>query len=128
MYIYAEIGRYGIYHLWTLYTMHYVSRGEEQRSRKKVIEISHFLDIQKQQFEDLQTLLQNAVASLVPSEEEPHETKQRAGPHTAAVPQPLQTDGRDTPAAISVVDSETERENRNSADGTINKILALQKV
>jgi hypothetical protein len=108
--------------------MHHFSRGEVQRSRKKVTEISHFLDVQKEQFEHLQALLPHAAASRVPSEEEPSETKQRAGSHTAAVPQPLERDGKDAPAAISVVGPETKGENRKSADGTINEISALQNV
>ena len=44
------------------------SKGEIQRCGKEVTEISHLLNIQKEEFEDLQNLLLNAVASLAPSE------------------------------------------------------------
>ena len=44
------------------------SRGEIQRCRKKVTETGHFLDIQKEEFEDLQNLLLNVTASPAPSE------------------------------------------------------------
>jgi hypothetical protein len=111
--------------------VHRFSRGEVQRSRKKVIEINHFLDIQREQFEDLQTLLLNAVASLVPSKVEPSETKQKPGSQSA-VPQPPAKDGKDVPATDAVpsktsasdadahancaVEIETKGENEKSAD------------
>lgn len=111
--------------------MHCFPRGEVQRSRERVIEINHFLDIQREQFEDLQTLLLNAVASLIPSEEEHNETKQKPGSQTA-VPQPLAKDDKDAPAtnavlsktstldaavdANSAVEPETKGENKKSAD------------
>jgi hypothetical protein len=126
------------------YTMHRFSRSEVQRSRKKVIEISHFLDNQREQFEDLQTLLLNAMGSLVPSEEEPGVTKQWAR-SLAAGPQPPEQYGKDVPAADAVslsgtstvgtaadassaVDSKTEGENLMSAEGTSNNMSALQQV
>lgn len=114
-----------------------------QRSRQRVIEINHFLDIQREQFEDLQTLLLNAVASLLPSEEEHSETEQKLGPQTA-VPQPLARDSKDAPStnavlsktsttdaivdANSAVEPETKGENKKPADWTVKKISALQKV
>jgi hypothetical protein len=113
------------------YTAHCFPRGEVQRSRERVIEINHFLDIQREQYEDLQTLLLNAVASLMPSEEEHSEIQQKPGPQTA-VPQPLAKDGKDAPPtnavlsktstmdaaaeADSAVEPETKGENKKSAD------------
>lgn len=120
------------------YTTHCFRRGEVQRSRQRVIEINHFLDIQREQFEDLQTLLLNAVASLLPSEEEHSETEQKPGP------QPLARDSKDAPStnavlsktsttdatadANSAVEPETKGENKKPVDWTVNKISALQKV
>jgi DNA replication initiation complex subunit (GINS family) len=83
------------------YTVHCSPRGEVKRSREGVIEISHFLDMQREQFEDLHTLLLNAVASLMPSEEEHSETKQKPQPQTA-VPQQLAKDSKDPPATNTV--------------------------
>ena len=63
------------------------SRGEIQRCRKKVIEICHFLDVQKEEFEDLQNLLLNAMASLASSEEASGEMEEISD-YQMAVPEP----------------------------------------
>ena len=76
------------------------SRGEIQRCRKKVTEIGHFLDIQKEEFEDLQNLLLNAVASLAPSEAASAEMEEISDDEMTASERP-QEDGRD----IAPVDS-----------------------
>jgi hypothetical protein len=77
------------------------SRGEIQRSRKKVTEIGHFLDIQKEEFEDLQNLLLNAVASLAPSEGASGEMEEISD-NEMTVPEPPQEDGGDIVPAVCV--------------------------
>ena len=75
------------------------SRGEIQRCRKKVTEISHFLDIQKEEFEDLQNLLLNAVASLAPSEGASGEMEEISDNE---ITEPPQEDGGDNASAECV--------------------------
>ena len=82
------------------------SRAEIQRCRKKVTEISHFLDIQKEEFEDLQNLLLNAAASLAPSEEASGEMEDISG-NEMTVPKPPQEDGRDIAPAVCVPSENT---------------------
>jgi len=81
------------------------SRGEIQRCRKKVTEIGHFLDIQKEEFEDLQNLLLNAVASLAPSEGASGEMEEISD-NEMTVPEPPQEDGGDI-APADIVPPET---------------------
>jgi len=76
------------------------SRGEIQRCRKKVTEIGHFLDIQKEEFEDLQNLLLNVTASPAPSEAASGEMEEISDDEMTASERP-QEDGRD----IAPVDS-----------------------
>ena len=83
----------------------FFSRGEIQRCRKKVTEISHFLDIQKEEFEDLQNLLLNAVASLAPSEGASGEMEEISD-NEMTVPEPPQDDGGDI-AHADIVPFET---------------------
>jgi hypothetical protein len=77
------------------------SRGEIQRCRKKVTEIGHFLDIQKEEFEDLKNLLLNAVASLASSEAASREMDEISDNETT-VPEPPQEDGRDIAPAVCI--------------------------
>ena len=60
-------------------------------------EICHFLDIQKEEFEDIQNLLLNAVASLAPSEGATGEMEEISD-NDMTVPGPPQEDGGDVPA------------------------------
>jgi hypothetical protein len=69
-----------------------------------VTEIGHFLDIQKEEFEDLQNLLLNAVASLAPSEGASGEMEEISD-NEMTVPEPPQEGGYIAPADI--VPSET---------------------
>jgi hypothetical protein len=82
------------------------SRGEIQWCRKKVTEISHFLDIQKEEFEDLQNLLLNAVASLAPSEEASGEMEEISDNEMTA-PEPPQENGEDNVPADRVPSDNT---------------------
>jgi hypothetical protein len=66
-----------------------------------VTEISHFLDIQKEEFEDLQNLLLNAVASLAPSQGASGEMEEISD-YQKAVPEPPQEDGEDVVPADRV--------------------------
>jgi hypothetical protein len=66
-----------------------------------VTEIGHFLDIQKEEFEDLQNLLLNAVASLATSEAETGEMEETSD-NEMSVPESPQEDGGDIAPAVCV--------------------------
>jgi hypothetical protein len=86
-----------------------------------VIEIGHFLDIQKEEFEDLQNLLLNAVESLAPSEGACGEMEEISD-YQMAVAEPPQEEGEDVVPA-DCVPSETLATDIKSteASGTTNE-------
>jgi hypothetical protein len=96
------------------------SRGEIQRCRKKVTEIGHFLDIQKEEFEDLQNLLLNAVASVAPSEGASGELEEISDKEMT-VPEPPQEDGDIAPADLVPSETTTTDKKSTEASGTTNE-------
>jgi hypothetical protein len=79
-----------------------------------VIEINHFLDIQREEFEDLQALSLIAMASPVPAEGTPAETEESSGLQTA-VPQVTNEEGEDA-AATDTVPSESSATEKAGED------------
>jgi hypothetical protein len=97
-----------------------------------VIEICHFLDVQKEEFEDLQNLLLNAMASLASSEEASGEMEEISD-YQMAVPEPQEEeeeeeeahdDDDDDDAPTDYMPSETLATDikSNDASGTKNEI------
>jgi len=73
---------------------------------KEVTEIGNLLDIQKEEFEDLQNLLLNVVASLAPSEGAYAEMEEISD-NEMTVSEPPQEDSRDIASAVCVPSENT---------------------